>query len=102
MGQGAVFLVLFGLKLLQGVSFDLLLFGIDFQFELFAVRLGLFDFGFAASSPAWAAAALAWNNCRSGSMRASCSRMRKIRRSLSCKMSSFSIICCIGPLPFGR
>jgi hypothetical protein len=37
MGQGAVFLVLFGLKLLQGVTLDLLLFGIHFQFEAFAL-----------------------------------------------------------------
>jgi hypothetical protein len=40
-GEGAVFLVLFGLVLLEGVAFDLFLFGLDVELEFFA---GGFEF----------------------------------------------------------
>ncbi len=41
MGQRAIFLVLLGLKLLEGIFLDLRFFGLDIQLELFAVGLNL-------------------------------------------------------------
>jgi hypothetical protein len=46
MGESAVFLVFLGLKLLERIFLDQLLFGFDFEFEIFAIGLDLFGLGF--------------------------------------------------------
>ncbi len=44
-GECAILLVLLGLELLEGVTFNLLLFGVGFQFQLFSLRFDLFELG---------------------------------------------------------
>ena len=94
-GEGAIFLVLARLQLLVGVFFNLVFFvSTSSSSRLRSVSVCLMRL-LAASSCACVAAARARKVSRSGAMWASSCWTRRIFRSRSCKIKSFSIVSCI-------